>query len=572
MKSSLFLSLLFISTSALADNISKVETKSDRIDYKLVQIESRIKQISQKINLTAQAPKREEVVQDNRQDKLDNFKQNLVNFTEGLDQRQLFIRHEIKRTFQKFLSSSNPWNEIEGLSRNISFYTKAIPNLNVSAESKQYALIEIQKLNSQAQILAGFKNVEGATKRVVESAQDSSELVQVGNDLLYLQNDIQTVREDVAQLAVSKIQDARKDNAKANKDDSIIERSKYVSLSIFFIGSVLFGFVMRGKTSSHRKAAPAPRAATKAEKQKEIVEATKTAPVVSEELTFKLPPLPVDMGLSSSEMEEYLNYLDIPILVVDENNESVWSNNSARRSSMNASKYEQLKADGLIDSMGYPVVINNSVLYRVSTTNVPHSCWAGKTVTFVQLVPHEYSQVEFSSIKNKGKFISDLKTATKEQNNVNTVLVETVDRFKYLFAQSNISFDYLPLDEDAFINMKRDDLDKHCRDIIYMINRLVIDSNLKHELLLEAKLNDNRMHFKFYLMNYSYNLQPEQQERLNNEFGQLHTLENSLSAYQGRLTLRTLKGEISSLEIDLSFNLYPVGSTYANSSNEGATV
>lgn len=119
-----------------------------------------------------------------------------MNFTEGLDQRQLFIRHEIKRTFQKFLSSSNPWNEIEGLSRNISFYTKAIPNLNVSAESKQYALIEIQKLNAQAQIVAALKNVEATSKRVVESAQDSSELVQAGNDLLYLQNDIQTVRED----------------------------------------------------------------------------------------------------------------------------------------------------------------------------------------------------------------------------------------------------------------------------------------------------------------------------------------------------------------------------------------
>lgn len=570
-KSNLFLSLLILSTSALASEVTKVENKSDRIDHKLVQIENRLKKISQTISIKAQAPKREEIVQDNRQEKLDKFKQHLVSFTEGLDQRQLFIRHEIKRTFQKFLSSSNPWSEIEGLSRNISFYTKAIPGLNVSEDSKQYAINEIKKLNSEAMDLSRLKDVSGT--KSVAVPQDNSILIQAGNDLLYLQNDIQAVREDVAQLAVSKIQTARQnEKATSTIDESLVEKSKYISLSIFFICSVILGFVMRGKSSPRSKVAV--RVATKAEQKQKMEELTTLSPQANkvEEPTYTLPPLPVDMGLSSSEMEEYLNYLDIPILVVDENNGFVWDNNSARRNSLNSSKYEQLKTEGLIDSLGYPVVINNNVLYRVSTTQVPHSCWSGKTVTFIQLVPHEYSQVEFSSIKNKGKFITDLKTQTKEQNNVNTVLVETVDRFKYLFAQSNISFDYLPLDESAYINMKRDDLDRYCRDILYMINRLVLDSHQKHELILEAKLNDNRIHFKFYLMNYNYHLRPEQQERLNNEFSQLHLLENSLAAYQGRVSLRSLKGEISSLEIDLSFSLYPVGTTYTQSLAEGPTV
>jgi hypothetical protein len=566
-KSSLFLSLLVFSSSVLATGVDakRVETSSDKIDYRLVKIENRLKEISQKVSLKAQAPKRVEVVQDNRQVKLDEFKQSLVGFTEGLDQRQLFIRHEMKRTFQKFLSSSNPWNELEGLARNISFYTKAIPGLNVSTESKKYAFAEIKKLNAQATDLMELKDAPAPSRTIEQKPVDNSELVQVGNDLLYLQSDIQGVREDVAQLAVTKIQ---KSNQEAPQDESkvLASKTRFISLAIFFVCSVVLGFVMRGKSSPRRKVSPRVAAAPKAEKTEPSTEEKKT------ENTFKLPPLPVDMGLSSSEMEEYLNYLDIPILVIGENRENIWSNNGARRASISCEKYEQLKSDNLIDSLGYPVVINNGVLYRTQLTQVPHSCWSGKTVTLVQFVPHEYSQVEFSSIKNKGKFIADIKSQTKEQNNINTVLVETVDKFKYLFSQSNISFDYLPLDEDAFINMKRDDLDRYCRDVIYMLNRLVLDSNHKHELLLEAKLNNDRVHFKFYLMNYNYQLQPEQQERLNNEFSQLHSIENTLAAYQGRLTLRTLKGEISSLEIDLSFNLYPVGSTYSNNKASEAIV
>lgn len=568
MKSNLFFILFILSASAVATTTEtrKVETKSDKIDYRLNQIESRLKEISQKISLSAQAPKRQAAPQDNRQVKLDSFKQSLVSFTEGLDQRQLFIRHEMKRTFQKFLSSSNPWTEIEGLSRNISFYAKAIPSLNVSAESKKYAIAQINQINNDAQELKSL-SVNNPVETNEVSTKPNTVLVEAGNDLLYLQNDIHGVREDVAQLAISKIQASN--SVKSDpKADALVERSKYIGLAVFFVCSVILGFVMRGRTNPRKKLAP------NTKRKAPVANVAVTTPVEKaqpEAANFKLPPLPVDMGLSSSEMEEYLNYLEIPIIVIDENKSALWSNAGAYKASLSSEKFSALNAEGLIDSMGYPVVIHNGVLYRVNTTHIAHSCWSGKNVNLIQLVPHEYSQVEFSSIKNKGKFITDIKSQTKEKNNINTVLLETVDRFKYLFAQSNISFDYLPLDEDAFINMKREELDKHCRDIIYMLNRLVLDSNQKHELLVEAKLNDDRVHFKFYLMNYSYQLQPDQQERLNNEFMKLHGLENSLSAYQGRVTLRSLKGEISSLEIDLSFNLYPTGSTYANVISGDAT-